>query len=173
VHVGDAGHPDAIRPDRCGTEPGRPRRSVSASTSRSAHTGAGCYASGLAFHPSDIKFAVENRQDVSWYRNIQNAPLYRRDLDMVAITPEGAVAAFCTIWFDDVTRTAYFEPVGTAPAYQRRGLGKAVMCEGLRRLKRMGATLAFVGSYSPPAHALYASVGFTEYDLLEPWQWRE
>ncbi len=75
----------------------------------------------------------------------------------------------CTVWFDDVTRTGDFEPVGTAPAHQRRGLGKAVMCEGLRRLKRMGATLAFVGSYTPPAHALYASVGFTEYDLLEPW----
>ena len=56
-----------------------------------------------------------------------------------------------------------------APAYWRRGLGKAVMCEGLRRLKRMGATKAFVGSYSPEAHALYASVGFVEYELLESW----
>jgi hypothetical protein len=43
------------------------------------------------------------------------------------------------------------------------------MCEGLKRLKRMGATLAYVGSYTPAAHALYASVGFTEYDLSEPW----
>ena len=43
------------------------------------------------------------------------------------------------------------------------------MCEGLRRLKRMGVTMAYVGSYSPAAHALYASVGFTDYDLCEPW----
>ena len=62
-----------------------------------------------------------------------------------------------------------FEPVGTAPMHHRRGLGRAVMCEGLRRLKRMGATMAYVGSYSPEAHALYASVGFTEYDRSEPW----
>ncbi|HEX6386119.1 MAG TPA: GNAT family N-acetyltransferase [Anaerolineae bacterium] len=55
------------------------------------------------------------------------------------------------------------------PAHQRRGLGKAVMAEGLRRAKRLGATMAYVGSYSPAAHALYASVGFTEYDLYEPW----
>lgn len=129
-----------------------------------------CYASGLAFHPDEIRHAVKNREDVSWYRNIQNAPLYRRDLDIVAIAPDGAVASFCTVWFDDVTRTGAFEPVGTAPAHQRRGLGKAVMCEGLRRLKRMGATLAYVGSYAPPAHALYASVGFTEVDLSEPWE---
>jgi mycothiol synthase len=128
-----------------------------------------CYASGLAFHPGEIRYAIENREDVTWYRNIQNAPLYRRDLDMVAIAPDGAVASFCTVWFDDVTRTGAFEPVGTVPAHQRRGLGKAVMCEGLRRLRRMGATLAFVGSYEPPAHALYASVGFTEYDVSEPW----
>jgi hypothetical protein len=49
-------------------------------------------------------------------------------------------------------------------------LGKAVIVEGLRRLKRMGATMAYVGSYSRPAHALYASVGFTEYDLSRPWK---
>lgn len=128
-----------------------------------------CYASGLAFHPDDIRIAVENRNDVSWYRNIQTAPLYRRDLDIVAIAPDGAVASFCTIWFDDVTRTAYFEPVGTAPVYQRRGLGKAVMCEGLRRLKRMGAALAYVGGYTTAANALYSSAGFTQYALSEPW----
>ena len=127
------------------------------------------YASGLAFHPDDISYAVENRADVNWYRNIQNAPLYRRDLDIVAIAPDGAVASFCTIWFDDVTRSGAFEPVGTVPAHQRRGLGKAVMAEGLRRLRRIGATMAYVGSYSVEAHGLYAAMGFTDYELNEPW----
>ncbi|MGD2248444.1 MAG: GNAT family N-acetyltransferase [Candidatus Methanofastidiosia archaeon] len=128
-----------------------------------------CYTSGLAFHPDDIKIAVENRNDISWYRNIQTAPLYRRDLDIVAVTPHGDVASFCTVWFDDVTRTAYFEPVGTAPVYQRRGLGKAVILEGLRRIKKMGALIAYVGGYSDPANALYRSAGFTQYSLSEPW----
>jgi mycothiol synthase len=127
------------------------------------------YASGLAFHPRDIRFAVENRADVGWYRNIQNAPLYRRDLDIVAVAPDGAVASFCTIWFDDVTRTGAFEPVGTVPAHQRRGLGKAVMAEGLRRLQRLGATMAYVASYSAEAHGLYEAMGFLEYELSEPW----
>jgi mycothiol synthase len=128
-----------------------------------------CYTSGLAFHDDDIHIARDNRDHPQWYRNLQTAPLYRRDLDIVAIAPDGSVASFCTIWFDDFTRSAYYEPVATVPAHQRRGLGKAVMCEGLRRLKPMGATKAFVGSYSPEAHALYASVGFTEYELLESW----
>jgi GNAT superfamily N-acetyltransferase len=127
-----------------------------------------CYASGLAFHPDDVQYAIDNR-DVTWYRNIQNAPLYRRDLDLVAIAPDGSVAAFCTIWFDDVTRTGSFEPVATVPTHQRQGLGKAVMTEGLRRLQRLGATQSTVGSYSVHAGALYASMGFTDYDLSECW----
>jgi ribosomal protein S18 acetylase RimI-like enzyme len=101
---------------------------------------------------------------------VQRAPLYRRDLDLVAVAPGGEFASFCTVWFDNVNRMGVFEPVGTAPAHQRRGLGKAVMSEGLRRLKHLGATLATVGSYSNEAGALYSSLGFTEYDLLERWR---
>jgi GNAT superfamily N-acetyltransferase len=128
-----------------------------------------CYASGLGFHEGDIKIAVENRNDPSWYRNIQNAPLYRRDLDIVAIAPDGAMAAFCTAWFDDVTRSGVFEPVATVPAHQRRGLGKAVMTEALRRLQRMGAVVATVGGFSTAANALYASVMSPECDVYERW----
>ncbi len=128
-----------------------------------------CYASGLGFHEGDIKVAVENRDDPSWYRNIQNAPLYRRDLDLVVVAPDGAIAAFCTIWFDDVTRSAYFEPVATVPAHRRRGLGRAVMTEGLRRLQRLGATTAFVGGLNPAANALYRSVMGPDHELYESW----
>jgi ribosomal protein S18 acetylase RimI-like enzyme len=119
-----------------------------------------------AFHPDEPD---EKYEGWEWYRNVQRAPLYRRDLDLVAVAADGELAAFCTLWFDDVTRTAAFEPVGTHPAHQRRGVGKAVMAEGLRRVRDMGATLCTVGSYSEAAGALYASLGFTEYELSEPW----
>jgi mycothiol synthase len=128
-----------------------------------------CYASGLGFHDGDIKTAVENREDPTWYRNIQTAPLYRRDLDLVAIAPDGAIAAFCTIWFDDVTRSAGFEPVATVPAHQRRGLARALLTEGLRRLQRMGALTAFVSGFSAAANALYQSVMGSDHELSEPW----
>jgi mycothiol synthase len=128
-----------------------------------------CYASGLGFHEGDIKAAVENRDDPTWYRNIQTAALYRRDLDLVAVAPDGAVAAFCTVWFDDATRSACFEPVATVPAHQRKGLGKALLTEGLRRLQRMGATRAFVSGYSVAANALYRSVMGLEHELYEVW----
>jgi GNAT superfamily N-acetyltransferase len=119
-----------------------------------------------AFHPDEPD---EKYEGWGWYKNIQRAPLYRRDLDIVAVAPDGELAAFCTVWFDDVTRTAVFEPVGTHPNHQKRGLGKAVMSEGLRRAQKLGATLATVSSYTDGAHALYHSMGFTEFDLLEPW----
>lgn len=129
-----------------------------------------CYASGLGFHEDDINTARENREDPSWYHHIQNAPLYRRDLDLVAIASDGSVASFCTVWFDDVTRTAYFEPVATVPRHQRRGLGKAVLTEGLKRLKTMGAKIANVSGYSNAANGLYFSVFGEEHDLLQPWE---
>jgi len=119
-----------------------------------------------AFHPDEPD---EKYQGWEWYKNIQRVPIYRRDLDIVAVAEDGELAAFCTVWFDDVTRTAVFEPVGTHPNHQKRGLGKAVMSEGLRRAQRLGATLATVSSYGKAAHALYESMGFTEFDLLEPW----
>ena len=119
-----------------------------------------------AFHPDEPD---DRYQGWEWYRNVQRAPLYRRDLDLVVVAPDGELAAFGTIWFDDIARTASFEPVGTHPAHQRRGLGKALLTEGLRRAARLGATLATVNSYSKAAGALYASVGFTGFDTNEAW----
>jgi GNAT superfamily N-acetyltransferase len=124
------------------------------------------WVSWKAFHPGEPD---EKYEGWEWYRNVQRAPLYRRDLDLVAVAPDGEIAAFCTVWFDPATCTAAFEPVGTHPAHQRRGLGKALMAEGLRRAHRLGTTLVTVASYDEAAGALYASVGFSEYDLNEPW----
>jgi GNAT superfamily N-acetyltransferase len=122
--------------------------------------------SWLAFHPNEPD---EDYEGWEWYRNIQRMPQYRRDLDIVAVAEDGELASFCTLWYDDVTRSGYFEPVGTAPAHQRRGLGKAVMCEALRRLRRMGGTQATVGGFTTAANALYGSVMGTDVDLIERW----
>jgi GNAT superfamily N-acetyltransferase len=118
------------------------------------------------FHPDEPD---EKYEGWEWYKNVQRVPIYNRDLDIVAVAPDGELAAFCTAWVDDVTRTCVFEPVGTHPDHQKRGLGKAVMSEALRRAEKLGATMATVSSYGKGAHALYESMGFTEFDLLEPW----
>mgnify|MGYP001056893787 FL=1 len=128
-----------------------------------------CYASGLGFHEGDIKIAVENRDDPTWYRNIQKAPLYRRDLDLVAVAEDGSIASFCTIWFDDVTRSAYYEPVATVPTHQRRGLSRAVLTEGLHRLKQMGCLWVFVGGFEPGPNRLYEKTVGPAYGEYQVW----
>lgn len=124
-----------------------------------------------AFHPDEPDSAYKGWE---WYLNVEKAPLYRRDLDLVAQAPNGDLAAFATVWWDSKTQTAAFEPVGTHPTYRRLGLARALMAEGIRRAKALGATLMTVGSYSESAGALYASLGFREYDLSVPWvkNWR-
>ena len=128
-----------------------------------------CYASGLAFHEGDLEVAAENRDDPAWYRGIQRAPLYRRDLDLVAVAPDGAIGAFATTWFDDVTRSVLFEPVATVPAHRRRGLGRALLTEGLRRAREVGADLALVGGYGDGANALYRAAFGDDHELVEAW----
>jgi mycothiol synthase len=132
-----------------------------------------CFASGLAFHDGDAAVALANRADIGWYERIQAAPLYRRDLDVVAVAPDAAIAAFCTVWFDDATRSAMVEPLGVVPAHRRKGLARAVLTDGLRRVQRLGADLAFVGGHSEAANALYGSVlsdGCERYELwLRRW----
>jgi mycothiol synthase len=114
------------------------------------------WASWQAFHADEP--VTDYDGDWSWFQNVQSAPLYRRDLDIVAAAPSGGIAAFCTIYYDDFTRSAVAVLVGTAAEHQRRGLGKAVMFEGLRRLQKLGCTRVFANAYDPPADALYGSV---------------
>ena len=50
----------------------------------------------------------------------------------------GEYAAHCGLWYNG-GETAYIEPVATVPEYRRKGLGKAVVYEALRRAKNQGA----------------------------------
>ena len=128
------------------------------------------WASWRAFHPDEPNEKFDG--DLRWYQNIQMAPLYRHDLDLVAIAPEGEVAAFATVWYDGGTRCGYFEPVGTVPEHQRRGLARSLLCEGMHRLKEIGAIQAMTIGGEPPANALYESVLGPIFDLSAPWEKR-
>jgi GNAT superfamily N-acetyltransferase len=124
------------------------------------------WASWRAFHADEPD---ENYHgDWAWYQNVQLSPLYRRDLDIVAIAPQGEIASFVTILYDDYTRTAVCVLVGTAAEHQRKGLGKTVLLEGFRRLQKWGAIRVFATAFEPPADALYRSVMHT-HDVWETW----
>ncbi len=124
------------------------------------------WASWRGFHPDEPD---EDYQGWAWYQNIQRCPLYRRDLDIVAVAPGGEIASFCTMWYDDATRSAYIEPVATVPEHLRRGLARACITEGLHRLQKMGAIRAFVGGYGPGPNALYSTTLSPIHDRLQQW----
>src|SRR5437870_2301553 len=73
-------------------------------------------------------------------------PGYRFEDDLVVEAPEGNLAAFTMAWWDPAARVGEFEPVGTHPEHQRRGLGKALLAHALRRYRRAGARLVQVQS---------------------------
>lgn len=119
-----------------------------------------------AFHPDEPDEAYEGWE---WSLNWLRSPLYRRDLDIIAVAPDDQVVAYCVLWYDDVTRTGLFDPVAVMPEHQRRGLGRAIMIEAMRRARNMGATLATVSGYEQGANALYRSVMSPDCDLNVPW----
>jgi mycothiol synthase len=103
-----------------------------------------------------------------WNAYLQKAQAFRASdvfvpaHNLAIAAPDGHGAAGCTIWLDPVSKVGLFEPVGTHTGYQRRGLGKSLLYEGLRRLRAAGMRTASVMTHhdSAPAHALYQSVGF-------------
>lgn len=90
------------------------------------------------------------------------SPFYEREHDVVVAAPDQRIASFCIFWLDAVNRVGHFEPVGTHPDFQRRGCGKALMFESLRRLQALGMTSATVctNDGNEAAVRLYQSVGF-------------
>jgi len=124
------------------------------------------WCSWRAFHNDEPNSNYDG--DYSWYANLQSAPLYRRDLDIVAAAPDGSIAAFCTIYYDDYTRSAVTVLVGVAAEHWRRGLGKAVMTEGLKRLQQLGCTRVFSTAHEEPADALYRSM-LKEMKVTDTW----
>jgi predicted N-acetyltransferase YhbS len=98
-------------------------------------------------------------------RKMQSGPHFRHDLTIVAVAPDGDYVAFCGMWLDATNRLAYVEPVATDPDYRRRGLGSAVVLEGVRRCSEDGASVAYVGTDTP----FYRSIGFRRLHTQECW----
>jgi mycothiol synthase len=99
-----------------------------------------------------------------WPRTLRfmQSPVYVAEHELFVVSPNGDVAAYCIVWTDELNRIGHFEPVGTHPDYQRKGLGKSLLYEAFRRLKAEGMTEADVCTNydNPAAIRLYESVGF-------------
>jgi GNAT superfamily N-acetyltransferase len=120
-------------------------------------------------HPDDFTARVDVHRDafapssfsLESYQRLRMAPGYIPELDLVAVLRDGSFGSSCICWWDSVSQRGLFEPVGTRAAFQRRGLARAVMLEGLRRLRAYGARTAAVGTAAGHSAAirLYEDVG--------------
>jgi mycothiol synthase len=97
------------------------------------------------------------------YPRLRSMPGYLPELDLVVVSPQGELAAFALVWYDSINLVGEFEPVGTGPAFRQKGLGKALLLEGLRRVRQLGALecLVYPTGEGLPARNLYESAGFT------------
>ena len=96
------------------------------------------------------------------YLKVMQTPGFDIQRELVVLAPDGRFAAFLIYWLDPITKSGLFEPVGCHQDFWRRGLTKALMAEGLRRMKKAGMKTALVGynANNEAARKLYASVGF-------------
>ncbi len=86
------------------------------------------------------------------YRELQKAPDYHKEHDIVVQRPDGKWVACTIVWFDKVNRMATLEPVGAI----QLGMGREAVIEGLRRLKDLGAKVAHMDS----GLKYYEKIGF-------------
>lgn len=113
---------------------------------------------------ADVHFNAFNPSAMTTekYTAFMEAPGYDPELDVVVVAPDGRFAAFAMGWVDDETQSGEFEPVGTRGDMQRKGLGKAALLEGMRRMKARGMNYVTVCTHTANEGnmAFYPSAGF-------------
>ena len=102
---------------------------------------------------------------VAWRERTLRRPEYHADLDLVAVAPDGRLAAFCVCWLDASWAEGpggQIEPLGVHQGFRYLGLGQAILSEGLRRLSLGGARRVYVETdrHRNAALRLYEALGF-------------
>lgn len=100
-----------------------------------------------------------------WRNHTLQRPEYISDLDLVAVAPNGQLAAFCICWLAKDAKgdvSGQIEPLGVHEKFRKLGLGRAIISEGLKRLKAKGAKHIYVYTDRDrnAALRLYESIGF-------------
>jgi mycothiol synthase len=99
-------------------------------------------------------------------REVMDKPGYDPDREIVAVAPDGRIAAYAVYWSDTRNRLGLFEPVGTHRDFRRLGLGQAVMRHAMDRMRAAGLTSVSVNHNEDnvAARRLYESLGFVRTD---------
>ncbi|MGE5377554.1 MAG: GNAT family N-acetyltransferase [Bacteroidota bacterium] len=71
---------------------------------------------------------------------------YDPSLDLVAVAPDGRIAANCICSANHRENIGFTDPVSTHPQFQRMGLSRALLLTGLKLLKERGMAVAYLGT---------------------------
>jgi GNAT superfamily N-acetyltransferase len=114
----------------------------------------------------DAESKVESSYSEAKHRAVMATPVYRPELDLVAIDQDGRWAGYALGWLDERNQTLLIEPVGTDPDHERRGLARALCAELLRAARDLGAREAVVGPRGDDGYPLprrvYGGLGMRE-----------
>ena len=91
---------------------------------------------------------------------LRQCSLYDPTLDLAVEAADGQAAGYALFWFDPVTEVGMVEPMRVEDEYQRRGLARALLTEGLERLAAQGARRLKVSYSTDVARGLYVGTGF-------------
>ncbi len=118
-----------------------------------------------------FKSTMDPAQHLERYLRFMRSPVYEAERDLVAVAPDGTIASFM-IWWPDASGIAQIEPMGTDPAFHRRGVGRALMEFAFSRMREAGMTEVRVitDEHRQDAVAFYAAVGFTRVADLRFWK---
>lgn len=98
--------------------------------------------------------------DEAWFRGKSSAPTYSPAWDLIAVSPDGRMAAYNLVWLYPANQTAEIDPLGTHPDYRQHGLGRALVLESFKRMHAGGIRYAYIASEAkdPLVSHLYSSL---------------
>lgn len=95
-------------------------------------------------------------EEIGIRKEMLSSPMIIPEIVLAVVTPDGRYVSHCGMWYAAGDKYALVEPVATDPDYRMKGLGKAVVLEGVKRCGRLGAEVALVGS----TQQFYYNIGF-------------
>lgn len=131
-----------------------------------------------AYNLSFIDHYNHHPRTVESHRHFLQEPSYARERDLIAVAPDGTIAAFSFCWVDRDNNTrnnrqdGWVSMLGVARGHRKIGLGRAMLIAGLQRLKVDGMTRVKLGvdAENPNgALQLYESVGFVRDETWVQW----
>ena len=119
------------------------------------------HAKAFGYYESEI--SIDSK---GCYKMLKKAPDYKSGLDLYMIAPDNQVAAFCTLWHDEINNIGILEPVGTLPEFRKIGLAKALIFKCMNSVYDKGVRKIYVGS----SQTFYFKLGFNVEWCDEIWK---